>query len=187
MAQTIIHIFGPSGSGTTSLGRQMALNWGFRQLDSDDFYWLPTDPPFTSKRPPEQRLEQMEQALAQGGDLVVSGSLCGRGDRLIPSFTLVVRLEVPTELRLQRLRRRESQRFGARVAPGGDMAQAHLEFLRWAAQYDQGGPDMRSKALHDQWQTQLQCPLLVLNGAASLQENLAQVAQSLNDSQRLRP
>lgn len=62
MAQTIIHIFGPSGSGTTSLGRQMALNWGFRQLDSDDFYWLPTDPPFTSKRPPEQRLEQMEQA-----------------------------------------------------------------------------------------------------------------------------
>ena len=75
MAQTIIHIFGPSGSGTTSLGRQMALNWGFRQLDSDDFYWLPTDPPFTSKRPPEQRLEQMEQALAQGGDLVVSGSL----------------------------------------------------------------------------------------------------------------
>lgn len=46
---------------------------------------------------------------------------------------------------------------------------------------------MRSKALHDQWQTQLQCPLLVLNGAASLQENLAQVVQALNDSQRLRP
>ena len=68
MAQTIIHIFGPSGSGTTSLGRQMALNWGFRQLDSDDFYWLPTDPPFTSKRPLRREATWLFPALCAAGE-----------------------------------------------------------------------------------------------------------------------
>lgn len=179
MTRNIVHIFGPSGSGTTSLGRQMALEWGFRQLDSDDFYWLPTDPPFTAKRPPEQRLQLMRQAVSQKGDFVVSGSLCGWGDGLIPLFTLAVRLEAPAELRLQRLRLREGRRFGPRIAPGGDMAQHHEEFLRWAAQYDQGGPDMRSKALHDLWQTRLQCPLLTLDGAAPPAENLARIAQAI--------
>ena len=59
------------------------------------------------------------------------------------------------------------------------MAQHHEEFLRWAAQYDQGGPDMRSKALHDLWQTRLQCPLLTLDGAAPPAENLARIAQAI--------
>ena len=47
--KNIIHIFGASGSGTSTLGRAVAEKTGYAFLDSDDYIWAPTDPPFTSR------------------------------------------------------------------------------------------------------------------------------------------
>ena len=43
---------------------------------------------------------------------VLSGSLSGWGDPLVPKFDLVVFLFVPNEVQMQRLRAREIQRYG---------------------------------------------------------------------------
>ena len=77
MEKQVIHIFGASGSGTTTLGRELSRLLGFRLLDTDDFYWMPTDPKFTVKRPPEQRVELMRNELRKPGSAVISGSLMG--------------------------------------------------------------------------------------------------------------
>ena len=87
----------------------------------------------------------------------------------------------PTDVRIARLRARELQHFGARIEPGGDMAQTHQAFLTWAAAYDDGGVDMRSRAKHDEWQKLLRCPLLVLRGDAPLEENAATVMARLGE------
>jgi adenylate kinase family enzyme len=50
-----LHIFGASGSGTTSLATVPSLRHGHVHLDADDFYWLPTEPPFQTVRPREER------------------------------------------------------------------------------------------------------------------------------------
>ncbi|MFL6605024.1 MAG: hypothetical protein ACJ8R9_27330 [Steroidobacteraceae bacterium] len=41
-----ILITGASGSGTTTFGRALAteMDWAF--FDADDYYWMPSDPPF---------------------------------------------------------------------------------------------------------------------------------------------
>ena len=44
----IVHIYGPCGSGTSPLGREIGRRLGFRFLDTDDFFWLPTDPQYLS-------------------------------------------------------------------------------------------------------------------------------------------
>ena len=59
------------------------------------------------------------------------------------------------------------------------MYEEHLKFMAWAAQYDDGGLNMRSKASHDAWQTLLTCPVLMLDGAAPLAENLAVIEDYL--------
>jgi hypothetical protein len=41
-----IHIVGASGSGTTSLASAIAAQCGHRHLDTDDFFWMPTSPPY---------------------------------------------------------------------------------------------------------------------------------------------
>ena len=123
MARNVIHIFGPSGSGTTSLGRMLCREPGFFLMDTDDYFWLPTNPPFTAKRPISERLALMERDIALHENVVISGSLTDWGDPLIPFFTLAVRLEMDPALRLERITQRERQRFGSRIHPGGGTAQ----------------------------------------------------------------
>ena len=175
MAKNVIHIFGASGSGTSTLGRRICSELGFRLMDTDDYFWLPTDPMFTAKRDVDERLSMMRRDIQSAQNVVISGSLTGWGDPLIPLFTLAIRLNTPTELRIARLRRRESEAFGARVAPGGDMYAEHQAFLDWAAAYDTGGLTMRSKAQHDAWQKLLPCALLVLSGAVDPGANLERI------------
>src|SRR3989442_2601089 len=132
-----VHIVGASGSGTTSLAAAMSATHGHRHLDTDDYFWLRTSPPYREKRPREARLALLRGALAESPSWVLSGSLCGWGDALIPEFDLVVFLVVSTEIRLARLRAREVERYGREaIAPGGELREAHVEFLDWAARYD---------------------------------------------------
>jgi len=45
-----IHIFGASGSGTSSLAAALAARHGHRHVDTDDYFWLPTEPPYQQPR-----------------------------------------------------------------------------------------------------------------------------------------
>lgn len=180
MTQSIIHILGASGSGTSTLARTMAEQWGYTWLDTDDFFWQPTDPPYVQPRPVEERIERMRAALDAGADCAISGSLCNWGEGFIPRFTLVVWLQTATPLRLARLRAREAAAFGARIAPGGDMHEAHERFVAWAATYDTAGPETRSVARHAAWTAQLPCPVLRLDGAEPPRDNLARIREALS-------
>ena len=175
----VIHIFGASGSGTSTLGRALAEKTSFRFMDTDDYYWLPAEPMYTLKRPIPERLALMERDLDECSDAVLSGSLAGWGDPLIPRFTLAVRLNTPTPVRMERLQQREYARYGRRILPGGDLYEQSQAFLAWAAQYDDGLPPLRSRALHDLWQQQLPCPLLTLDGTLPLDELAEAVLQKL--------
>ena len=161
----VIHIFGASGSGTTTLGRTLAADMGLVHMDTDDYYWLPTDPKFTAKRPVDERLRLMNADIdAAEKGVVISGSLTGWGDALIARFTHVILLNTPTKVRLERLRQREYAYFGERILEGGNMHESHLAFLDWAAQYDTGDVTMRSKVCHDEWMKQLPCPQTIAPG-----------------------
>jgi len=170
---TRIHILGASGSGTSSLAREIVRRYGHRHLDTDDYYWLPTSPPFRETRPAARRLALLHRALAESSAWVLSGSLCGWGDPLIPEFQMIVFLAVPTPVRLARLARREAARHGPEaIAPGGSLHQAHEEFLDWAARYDTGGPEMRSRAMHEAWLVGVACPVVRLEGDLTADEQI---------------
>ena len=173
--KNVIHIFGASGSGTSTLGRRIAEETGYRFMDTDDYFWLPTDPKYTEKRPKEERLRMMLEDIESNENVVLSGSLCGWGDSLIPHFTLAIRLYTDTDVRIARLRRREREKFGDRLNEGGDMYKIHEDFIEWASKYDCGEPTMRSRAMHDEWQKKLGCQIITLNGADDPDENYKKV------------
>ena len=168
-----IHILGASGSGTTTLGRALAERLQCPHFDTDDYFWVPTDPPYTQQRERTERAQLLMDHLTAHSAWVVSGSLCGWGDVAIPLFEFVVFLSIPPEVRMVRLRRREHERFGKRILPGGDMYEVSQAFLAWAAAYDEGGLDIRSRRRHDQWLSTLPCPILCFEGEYSIEEHLA--------------
>lgn len=179
MVDRVIHILGASGSGTTTLGKYISNRLGYFFMDTDDYFWMPTNPPYTIKRDIAQRLVLMKNDIAKWKKVVIAGSLVDWGDELIPLFTLVIRMETEAKVRIERLKKREEERFGKRIEPGGDMYEHHQEFIRWASAYDNGGLNMRSKAKHDEWQKLLLCPLIRLDDSDSLEHNFKIVQRYL--------
>ena len=42
-----VHIFGASGSGTTTIAQAVSEKLGYKHFDSDDYYWYPPKLSFT--------------------------------------------------------------------------------------------------------------------------------------------
>ena len=183
----VIHIFGASGSGTTTLGDKICRELGYILMDTDDNFWMPTDPKFTTKRPIQDRIRLMRRIMEMSQNVVISGSLADWGNVLIPSFTLAIRIEMEQSLRLERIRQREQRTFGSRIEPGGDMYETHRAFMEWAKSYDTGGPEIRSRRKHDQWQTLLSCPVLLLDGADTVEANYQKDLQFMKQEGMLAP
>ena len=160
-------VIGASGTGTSTLGRALAADLGCTWIDADDMFWLPTEPPFTTKRPRDERLAMILDALSAGG--VVSGSIVGWGGALEDSFDLIVFVTLDTAARLERLRARELERFG----------HVNETFLAWAARYDDDDlAEGRSRKLHEAWLAD-RPNVMRLDGAVSTRDQVSVVRARL--------
>jgi adenylate kinase family enzyme len=164
-----VHITGASGSGATTLGAALARELSLCHTDADNYYWLPTSPPFKEKRSTAERLALLCRDLHSEPGLVLSGSVYGWGSEIEDAFDLVVFLYLPASVRVERLRRREIERCGT----------ADPAFLEWAAQYDEGPSEGRSLAKHNAWLAQRTCPVLRLEQDQTVAERVARVRQAL--------
>ena len=165
-----LHILGASGSGTTTLGAALADHLGHPHVDADSLFWLPTDPPFTTKRPKDDRQATLLRLLPVTGQWVFSGSAPEWATPIEPFYDLVVFLRLDPVVRMERLRRRQAARYGKRVDAGGDMGAHNVEFLKWAEAYDVAGPEQRSLFVHEAWLASLKAPVLRLDSAAPLDD-----------------
>ena len=169
-----IYITGASCAGVSTLGANLAPSLDLKHVDVDDLYWAPTNPPFTTKRPPEERVSLMQQELG-ADNWVLTGSCMGWGDALIIHADLIVFVVTPTPVRLERLAARERERFGDRIAPGGDMHEIHVAFREWASQYDDPNFSGRNRAWHEAWLSGQTIPVLRVDGARGADEMVAHV------------
>lgn len=174
-----IHLLGPSGSGVTTLGKELAFRFGAPYFDSDDIFWEETDPPFTTKRPKEKRILMLASLIDSNESWVIGGSALGWGDRLLDASTLIVYLYTKPELRIPRLLERERERFGDRIDPGGDMHESHKEFIAWARGYEKGGPDTRSRASESEWMGRAKCAVLSISGEVPVAAEAERVLRAL--------
>jgi adenylate kinase family enzyme len=177
-----IHITGASGSGVSTLGAALAARLRVPWHDTDSYFWRRTDPPFTTPRPMPERLERIARALDDAVGWVLSGSLDGWGDALIPRIGADLFLRLPPETRMRRLLARETARYGPRIAPGGDMHAASQEFLAWAESYEEAGLEQRSLARHEAWLAALPCPVLRLDASQPPDRLLAQALAGLGET-----
>jgi adenylate kinase family enzyme len=179
-AMARIHILGASGTGTTTLGAALADSLGCIHADADTFYWLPTDPPFTTPRPPEARLALLLSRIKKATSWVFSGSAISWAMPLERLYDLVVFLRLDPVLRMERLRRREIADYGARIEPGGDMELASRQFFEWAAAYDSASLEqVRSLATHELWLSKQRCPVQRLDAAAPVKDLVGAVLAKL--------
>lgn len=172
-----IHIFGASGSGTTTLGRYLAKELNIRHLDSDDYFWKHK---FDEVWPKETRLKHLKEEIHKQNQWILSGATIPWGDSLKELYDLVIFLSVPNEVRLKRLEEREMERWGDRALPGNDKYEHFRKFMEWANLYETGGINVRSRKSHENWLKELTCPVLYLSGIESVEERVLKVLEYIN-------
>jgi len=173
-----LHLFGAARAGVTTLGETLCAQLGVPYFDTDTYFWLPTEPPFTQRRPAAARDALLTHDLARPPSWLLGGSLVGWDEEWLMAFDLAVFLWLPPALRLARLRQRENERYG-----DATRAEQSRAFLAWAAGYDDstsGGS--RTLANHTSWLGRFTCPVLELRGDLTVAERAARVQAKLRES-----
>lgn len=167
-----IHIFGASGSGTTTLGKALHEKLGYRHLDADDYYWEKTDPPFQQKVPLEKRNQRITAAFKAQENCIISGSMVSWGPEWASAFDLYVFLYLPPAIRMQRLYNREIERYGDLLMTDEKIKTESKAFMDWARQYDNGTFQGRSLAIHLDWIKVLDGQVLKIEGDTTVAERV---------------
>ena len=180
MSRGII-FFGSPGSGTTTLGREVARRLGFQHFELDDYlYRWDTAIPYTAARPREERIALLMEDISKYPHFVLSGSMDSYNAPFVPLFDLAVLISAPAAIRAERVRARSLARWGERVLPGGDMYEAlpdYGDYLTIARRYDTAEPPAFGRKNHEKWAAALPCPVMRIDGTGLVERNTEQIAR----------
>lgn len=167
-----IHITGAAGAGATTLGKTLAEKLDYLHFDTDDYFWIKTDPPYQKIRPLLKRQSRYKKDLQKNPQWVSSGS-SGVWTQFADSYyDLVVFLYVPEDIRIQRLYDREKIRSPDSFIEGTIQNKEFTKFIEWAKGYDTVIDSTRSLHLHNNWLNTLTCPVIRIEGEQTNDERM---------------
>lgn len=174
-----ILLFGASGSGTTTLGNEIEKKTDFKHLDVDDYYWKKTNPPFQEKIPLTERNKNLKADFEKFDNVVVSGSMVSWGKEWETAFDLAIFIRLENAERMERLKKREVERYGEKLLTDQKIQRNSKAFLAWANQYENQNFDGRTLKVHNDWIELLTCKVLRLNGKTELNKNMESVLNEI--------
>ena len=94
------------------------------------------------------------------------------GKEIISMYHYVIAIEVPREVRLQRVQNRSFQMFGNRMLMGGDLRKQEEDFFRLV--------ESRNDDYVESWLHMVKCPIIRVDGTKSTDENIEHIIQQIN-------
>ena len=170
-----IIVFGASGSGCTTTGRELARLLNFDHFDTDDYLFEIKDPLKRKERPLNERISLLRPLLKN--DFVLSGYIREWSGAFDSMLSMAVFLRTPTSIRIERVENREFKRYGERIKLGGDLYAEHQKFIDYIATYDNGGMETRSLASQEAWAKRLTCPVIHVDGAIDWRVNAENISK----------
>ncbi len=174
-----IHVFGASGSGTTTLANEISQRMGFIHLDADDYYWKKTNPPYQEKIPLDERNESLKKDFKNSEKVIISGSLVTWGEYWLTAFDLGIFLLIPQNIRMERLVKREKERYGKNLETDSKIIETSEAFLDWAKNYDDPDFNGRNITQHLNWINHLSCNVLRLEGDLHTKDLLKLISKEI--------
>ena len=173
-----IVICGPNGSGKSTLGRALAGALGYRLMDAEDYYFPDPQSAYSMSRTREEVRTLLLEDMNRYGQFVLVSVNGDWGEEINARCGLVVWLDAPLELRLERVKQRTLDRFGERALPGGDLYEQEEAFHAFAA--------ARSVERIERWLDTVSCPVLRLDGTREIAANAALITAHLKEQGLLR-
>ena len=190
-----ILICGLNGCGKTTLGRLLADRLGYDFIDNEDLFFPEVFPyetgmtsvpgvggndlaykySHTKARSKDEVIALLEERIRDNRRFIFSAVKGDYGDRLAWSLDYIVLIELPADLRKQRLRERSLRLFGQRILPGGDL---YEQENTWLSRVSSRPDDYVTKWIEE---SGLSCPLIKVDGRLPAEEIAADLATGLAD------
>lgn len=167
-----IIVCGGNGAGKSTLGKALARELKWRFMDIEDYYF-PTDDgdyKYASARSEAEVTELLEKDLEENRNLVFS-AVKGNYGRAAEMLDCAVYINVPKELRLERVRNRSYQKFGNRIQPGGDLYEKEQKFFDMV--------ENRSDDMTSTWLKTLNIPVIEIDGRQPTENCVVEVKKRL--------
>ncbi len=163
---TGILICGLNGVGKSTLGKALAEKLNFHFVDNEDLYFPKTDPerPYASPRSRSEVEGLLLQQIEVHDHFVFTSVKGDYGEAVTSCFQYAVLIQVPRQIRLQRVRDRSFLRFGPRMLPGGDLYDSEERFFTLV--------EARPENSVEEWIRTLSCPAIQIDGTKPVPENL---------------
>ena len=126
-----------------------------------------TDEPYTNPRSKEEANRIFSQEISEHENFVfaaVTGDYASNAENL---YQYAILLEVPKDVRMERIVNRSFQKFGDRMLPGGDLHEQEEAFFQFAKN--------RPEDHVEKWVKNLNCPVIRLDGTKPVAENIANI------------
>ena len=165
-----ILICGLNGTGKSTLGRLLAGRMEYEFIDNEDLFFPKADPSYTFSDPrsKEEVIRLLEEKISGNSRFIFAAVKGDYGDRLIASLDYIVLIEVPKQIRSNRVRDRSYQKFGHRILPGGDLYEKESKWFSLT--------DNRPDTYVTDWLDTLDCPVIRIDGTLQIEENIDYLA-----------
>lgn len=132
-----------------------------------------TDPrhPYASPRSRSEVEKLLLQQLEAHDQFIFASVKGDYGEAVVSRFQCAVLIQVPRQIRLQRVKDRSFQRFGARMLPGGDLYDSEERFFTLV--------ESRPENSVEEWACSLNCPLIRIDGTRPVAENIELLTERL--------
>ncbi|MBR6030034.1 MAG: AAA family ATPase [Clostridia bacterium] len=161
-----ILICGLNGAGKSTLGKKLAERIDHLFIDNEDLYFPKEDAayPFSGPRSKDEVIRLLEEKISDNPRFVFAAVKGDYGDRLIASLDVIILVDVPKEVRSQRVRNRSYLRFGERIMPGGDLYDQETAWFTLT--------DRRPENYTAKWLETVNCPVIRIDGTLPVEENV---------------
>ena len=172
-----IIVCGLNGCGKSTLGKALAKELGFHFIDIEDLYFTrtSTDAPYADPRSRKEVEELLLDEVRKQEHFVFSAIKGDYGEDLQKHYQYAVVIEVPKDIRTQRIRNRSYQKFGSRMLEGGDLYEAEERFFHLA--------QSRTESYYAHWLQSLDCPVIRVDGTKSIDENIHFIINQIHTHQ----
>lgn len=161
-----IIVCGLNGAGKSTLGKALAKKLNFYYLDSEELYFTNADNRFiyASSRSHEEVIELLFREMRAHENFVFASVKGDYGETITPFFQYAVLIDVPRDVRIQRVKNRSFQKFGNRMLPDGDLYEQEKHFFEVVIS--------RAEDTVEKWIQTLNCPMIRVDGTKPIEENV---------------
>lgn len=169
----VIIVCGLNGAGKSSLAKALAEEMNYRFVDMEDLYFPKNNPNYLYSNPRSfEEAESILMDIVSEGDNMILALVKGNFNKEIVShFKYAIYMEVPKEIRIQRVYERSYSKFGDRICKGGDLFEKENAFFN----------HVKSRDEHtvEDWLLTMDFPIMKIDGTLPIHDNVKLIAKKL--------